>query len=286
MLEYRFTRYLYHIFTRRKREVVCISTAYQHRKGAFEYLNFMDRKWNTCTLHTPIDHLSGFSGSFFSGNIIKLIITLIVCHDPSAQVMYVSGGYDKGTNELSSTIIAYDGNLEASILQSPMKVARDGHASIFFNGKLIICGGFADGNNTNIVEYYDPRTSTSGYLPSTVKARYSFALFVHENRLYAVGGDDAETIEVLDDEQSRWRIIASVKSKRAHAAVAYFESRLYFFGGSSAYFTEDATWDSFDLRSRSWYSDHHPKGRELPITEYSNGYAAVLEPYSLLGKPR
>ena len=64
MLEYRFTRYLYHIFTRRKREVVCISTSYQHRRGALECLNFIERKWSTCSLQTTIDHLSGFSGNF------------------------------------------------------------------------------------------------------------------------------------------------------------------------------------------------------------------------------
>ena len=207
-----------------------------------------------------------------------------MCYDPLSHVIYVSGGYDKVSGELSPTIMAYDANLKAFILPIPMKVARDGHASIFFNGKLIICGGFADGNNTNAVEFYDPCNGTSGYLPSTAKARYSFALFVHEHRLYAVGGDDAETIEVLDEEEGRWRIVASVKSKRAHAAVAYFDSRLFFFGGSSAYFTEDATWDCFDLRSRSWFSDRHPKGRELPIPDYSNGYAAVLEPYGLLGQ--
>ena len=172
-------------------------------------------------------------------------------------------------------------NLNAVILPITMKAARDGHASIFFQNKLIICGGFANGNNTIVVEYYDPISRVSGYLPSMVKARYSFSLFVHEHRLYAVGGDDAETIEMLDEELGRWRIIASVKSKRAHAAVGYFNSRLYFFGGSSAYFTEDATWDYFDLLTRSWYSDNHLKGRELPIPDYSNGYAVVIEPYDV-----
>ena len=63
MQESRFTRYLYHIFTRNKREVVCLSTSYQHRKGAMETLNFIDSIWRTHPKRSIVDHLSGFSGT-------------------------------------------------------------------------------------------------------------------------------------------------------------------------------------------------------------------------------
>ena len=208
----------------------------------------------------------------------------LACIDPHTNLIYVSGGYDKVKGELSNVITVYDEDMNSFVLPHPLTIARDGHSSIFFNDRLVICGGYTNVDQSNVVQFYDPRTNTSGFLPPTVKARYSFSLIIHDNRLYAVGGDDAETIEMLDEEEGRWRIVASIKSKRAHASVCYFNSRIYFFGGSSAYFTEDTTWDYFDLNTREWYSDKHIKGRELPISDYSNGFAAVLEPYDLVGR--
>jgi N-acetylneuraminic acid mutarotase len=193
-------------------------------------------------------------------------------------VIYISGGHDKGLMSLSNVLFQYDLKTGVStLLNTTLQLSRDGHCSIFYKGKLIICGGFTNGNTTTCVEYYDPITHKVGLLPSLVRARYSFTPIIYQNDLYAVGGDDAETIEMFNFDNNCWKIVASIRNKRAHSAACLYHHRLYFFGGSSAYFTEDSTWDYLDMQTRQWCSDNPHIRRDMPIAQYSNGYAVMID---------
>lgn len=115
-----------------------------------------------------------------------------------------------------------------------------------------------------------------------LKARYSFSLVVVGGELYAIGGDDMETIERYTPMSDAWTYVTAVKNKRAHAVVCASGDSVFFFGGSSAYMLEEVGWDALDVRSLSWLSATRPDVlRELPTSPCSNGHAVLLEPLSL-----
>jgi hypothetical protein len=71
-------------------------------------------------------------------------------------------------------------------------VPRRFHAIAQFEGKLWIAGGINDNNYLSSVEVFDEDRNKWIFCNNMNKARVNFKLFVYDNNLYAVGGDNCE----------------------------------------------------------------------------------------------
>ena len=82
-------------------------------------------------------------------------------------------------------------------------------------------------------------------------ARSGFSLFVHEEELYAVGGDDGITsIEQRNKVTKQWEHVADCGQDRYACAVALVGSKVFLFGGQG----HKSTFDFFDLHTKKWAS--------------------------------
>ena len=82
-----------------------------------------------------------------------------------------------------------------------------------------------------------------------IKARCFFSLFVFEDELYAVGGDDYgqnTTIEKRNKATKQWQLVADCGEDRQCCAAELVGSKVFLFGGEGHY----STFDFFDLDSK------------------------------------
>lgn len=116
--------------------------------------------------------------------------------------IYVAGGY--GTRGGPDTPVATDSMLcymagewidtaPSGAKLAPLKVARHSFGSAVLNGKWYVAGGMdAAGQPLGSVEEYDPSTNTWTLKAAMPTARVHLALGAIGNRLFAMGGYDAQ----------------------------------------------------------------------------------------------
>ena len=87
-----------------------------------------------------------------------------------------------------------------------------------------------------------------------IKARSGFSLFVHEEELYAVGGDGygtSTTIEKRNKDTKQWEHVTDSGQDRFACAAALVDTKVFLFGGG---YDHKSTFDFFDLHSKKWAS--------------------------------
>jgi hypothetical protein len=125
------------------------------------------------------------------------------------------------------------------------------HASVIaYEGKLYICGGI----NERSVEIFDPAIGMwqLDYEEMT-KTRSYFSLYVFEDEIYAVGGDEYNqntTIEKRNKDTQIWELVADCGQNRCGCTTVLAGLKIFLFGGRE----HKSTFDYFDLKSKKWAS--------------------------------
>jgi len=138
---------------------------------------------------------------------------------------------------------------------------RNGGAAIAFEGKLYLCGGISKLS----IEVFDPAVGTWQLeVEGMTRTRTLFSLFVFEDEIYAVDGDNAyfgnktTTIEKRNKDTKRWELVTDCGQDRVVCAVALVGSKVFLFGGGSSTISRDSrqlfTFDFFDLHNKKWAS--------------------------------
>jgi hypothetical protein len=135
----------------------------------------------------------------------------------------------------------------------------DNFAAVTYEGRLFVCGGWNGMNALSSVRSFNPATGTWKNEGNMTKARYGLSLFVFEEELYAVGGDELDektSIEKRNKDTKRWELVTNCGVDRYGCAAVLVGSKVYLLGGS--HFENGAehvsTFDFVDLRIKKWAS--------------------------------
>jgi hypothetical protein len=223
------------------------------------------------------------------------------------KLLVVGGEYQFAGQEVSSDIVyeldehasqAGQGKWRAHAAR--LNTARSWAAAIAFEGKLFVCGGVGA---FRIVESFDPAIGAWQVEGDMTKARFNFSLFVHEEELYAVSGDEdgSTTIEKRNKDTKQWEHVTDCGQDRYACAAALVGSKVFLFGG----FKDESMFDFFDLQSKKWASQDvggayfdHPKleqdedededepvsKRQLPRKFYGSKAVLITPPAALTKK--
>jgi hypothetical protein len=250
-------------------EIYCIGTYSVIASGTAERYNPITQVW------TSIDALPQKIRSFSS---------CVWRHDS----IFVIGGEDVYSNDLSPFIFTYKSSNDNSRAHGwkihPARLLRPRyrHASIAYADHIWILGGsYQDQQHaTNDVLLWNPVTNTWKAGASLCKGRFHFNVFVMDNKLYAVGGDNDDsnlesTIEVLDGHHGAWTIITSFPMPRVGYNACAYRGYIYIFGGN---IMGRNTWDRYHIASNTW--DTKSIRHDMPALP-PNGRAVVFPPEHL-----
>jgi len=141
--------------------------------------------------------------------------------------------------------------------EARLNTARCRAAAVACEGKIFVCGGVSvngEDDPLRSVESFDPATGTWQLEGNMIKKRRSFSLFVHEEELYAVGGDGDDlmvtTIERRNKDTMEWEHVINCGQYRDGCTAALVGSKIFIFGGRGY----ELTFDFFDLHSKTWAS--------------------------------
>lgn len=168
------------------------------------------------------------------------------------------------------------------VLGEQLVMPRMGHSSVVHAGSLWVVGGqVSSGERTASVEllslthlseaksfdfpetedeedalfqhFSQPGRFRAG--PTLNNPRSHFQLVVVEGRLYAVGGDEDFSIEVLDEVHNLWRVIAYIPDSRQAFASCVMGAHIVVVGGLNAVREGLTSSVSFNTRTGSWNTD-------------------------------
>ena len=115
-----------------------------------------------------------------------------------------------------------------------------------------------------------------------VKTRHDFSIFVFDDELYAVGGDDFglnTTIEKRNKATQQWEMVADCGQDRFGCVAALVGSNIVLFGGGE----HKSTFDIFDLKAKKWASKtkgtyKNESARQLPRQVYWSKAVLITPP--------
>lgn len=168
----------------------------------------------------------------------------------------------------------------------PMRTGRYGHASVIHNNRLIVAGGERHSQLENSVEFLDlaaleaydkapdtaPVPQWQSLPPLAAPGRFAFSLLVINNRVYAAGGSDTDsiTIERLDEDSDsvtpgtpgtpgngKWEIVARMPGTESDwgSFVVSFDHFIFYFGCYDPYesaYSASPHYNAYDLKSDRW----------------------------------
>jgi hypothetical protein len=181
--------------------------------------------------------------------------------------LLIIGGYfvSSNANYILNTVYEIDmndiisDNIKFLKQNKQLNTPRQFSAAITFDNKVFVCGGKGfDQKAIKSVEVFDPSNGTGAWQiededHQMTKGRWNFSLFVFNNELYAVGGDDDgenTTIEKRDKVTMEWKIVTNHEKSRQHCASVLVGSKIFLLGGEG----NELTFDFFDLESKVWQS--------------------------------
>jgi N-acetylneuraminic acid mutarotase len=151
--------------------------------------------------------------------------------------IYVLGGADYLKDGIMNVIEVYDPQTKTWSKAPPTPISIDHTASVSYNGKLYLVGGFLeDKTPTDRLFIYDPYTnnwSEGNPLPSP---RGALAAEVIDGNIYAIGGvnsthDPVATNEVYNIKNNTWTTNEPLSKPRHHIASAVVDEKIYILGG-------------------------------------------------------
>lgn len=141
------------------------------------------------------------------------------------------------TDLSQASVLAKIANCSALVKQPipPMSVARCSVGAAFFNGKIVVYGGYNRGECLKSVEEYDLESGTWRNLPPMLEERGRLGAAVVNGKVYAVGGSDGnndlQSVECFDPKTQKWQFIAPLIKPRSNNACTELDGYLYCVGG-------------------------------------------------------
>jgi hypothetical protein len=186
-----------------------------------------------------------------------------------------------------------------------VNVPRNSHtATLLQNGKVLVAGGWVDGNTTSSAEIYDPQTGVFSTTGSMNRGRNDFSATLLQNGNVLVcggrlGGD--WSAEIYNTANGQWSMTGSMIYQRYnHKTILLPNGKVLAFGGGSAsaevYDPTTGIWTATD--SPTYGRDYSPKaalmsnGRVLIVGGGSgipevynplNGHWSTTSPMALMG---
>lgn len=160
------------------------------------------------------------------------------------------------------------------IYKSELKTSRHQCAVCIYDNKLFVCGGYRYNNKEiSSVEVYNKHTNKWNISKSMMYPRARFSLFVYEDELYAVGGNNNNSttnIEKMDKITQEWKIVTDLDKNRNGCSSILVGSKIFLIGGNNIYDWTyssmrrkhyrklindyETTFDFYDLKERYWAS--------------------------------
>lgn len=160
---------------------------------------------------------------------------------PGGQVLIAGGCVANGCeNGLTASAELFDAQRNTFTRISSMKVPRVGHRAVLLQtGKVLILGGWAGDNASNVAEMFDPATRTFGDAGTMLDPRDGFsATLLRDGRVLIVGGYNGRmqrlaSAEVYDPKTGQFTATGSLSVERmAHSATLLEDGRVLVAGGS------------------------------------------------------
>ena len=130
-------------------------------------------------------------------------------------------------------------------------------ASVFY-GTLFVAGGFHEGSETALSEYYDPAINEWNSGPQLNQNRSSHCLVSCHGCLYALGGyngiERLSSVEMLDDLKGAWQNIHPMQAQRVAFAAVNCNGEVYAIGGCGNTFLSGRlkTVEKYDRVANRW----------------------------------
>lgn len=160
---------------------------------------------------------------------------------PNGQVLIAGGCIANGCeNGLTATAELYDPQRGGFSSIGSMKVARVGHRAVLLQtGKVLILGGWAGDNASNVAELFDPATRSFSNAGTMLEPRDGFsATLLKDGRVLISGGYNGRmqrlsSAELYDPKTGKFSPTASLSVERmAHSATLLEDGRVLVVGGS------------------------------------------------------
>jgi hypothetical protein len=147
------------------------------------------------------------------------------------RIHIVQSFWDPRNNLTSSPLAILGENKTNSKLDISTKniIPRKFYAIAQFEGKLWVAGGIDDNNYLSSIEVFDEDKNVWTLCYNMNKARINFKLIVHDNNLYAVGGDvnSITTIEKFDVIERKWNIITQLNVNSTNCYISLVNSYIF-----------------------------------------------------------
>jgi DNA-binding CsgD family transcriptional regulator len=169
--------------------------------------------------------------------------------------LYAIGGETSGGT--TGAVEQYDPSTDQWTPLPASKPTRVHNVGAAFIGEWIfVPGGLtSDGVPTAVVEAYNPAEEEWQQVSQLPRPVSSYALAVHDNKLYLFGGKDSRgyinTTYIYDPQEDRWREGKEMPTRRAYSAAATLGPLIFVLGGYDGQ-REYSTCEVYDPENNTW----------------------------------
>ena len=200
------------------------------------------------------------------------------------QVYAIAGENDRGVTGMTER---FDPISEqwSTLPSKPVPVGGVGAAVV--GGRIFVPGGrLANGEITDILAIFDPRSQTWVNGSPLPQPRSAYALAEHEGKLYLFGGWDGnayrDTVYEYDPELDRWNERSSMPGPRGYAGAVVAGDAIYVIGGHDG--EKALTTNARYLPARDSDGDKAwEEASPMPGARYAMGITSIAEIVHVIG---
>jgi hypothetical protein len=188
--------------------------------------------------------------------------------------LYLLGGFAEG-RQAPRAVYAYDAGTDAwsHVTDLPEGVNHAGLAHV--DGKLYVVGGYREATFDAIdsLRIFDIAGGSWRDGPALPTARGALAVAVHDGRIHALGGVDADgdrtgAHEIFDPASESWSTAPAMPTPRDHLAAAAVDGRIVVLAGRNEETATLTDNEIYDVADEAWH-----RGADVPTGR--SGIAAV-----------
>uniref|UniRef100_A0A0N4Z468 BTB domain-containing protein n=1 Tax=Parastrongyloides trichosuri TaxID=131310 RepID=A0A0N4Z468_PARTI len=254
---------------------------YSSIKGEYEYFAELNRDRTLTKICKYEDNLFAVGGKNYVNNkwdsALELLlynkeknawIEMDVCldydraeHDISVinDKMYIIGGNIEKEDKYG--VLMYDFNTERfTPIESSSNEIVYQHTNIVKNNAIYIVGGYK-GNQTKLIQFFDPRIGRFELLPTPVCSHLQSATVLYNDIIYCVGGrkgskstsNPSSNLDFFDIRSGKWGSLAQLPTARYACGGSIIDDEIYVFGGACKNGGTLKIVEKYDIQSDRWY---------------------------------